>query len=443
MTMILERLHLNNFRGFESLCVPLDRYLNVFIGGNGSGKTAILDGIKLALAPIGARLPLERRSKIRLPILSDIRRTSEDRPAPFLRIDADALVDGSTHIAWGLTQFRDKSSTTRKEAPPGGRHLAQLHDYLDRIIDAYNENRPFTPPVFAFYGTTRAAGSRKPHLRESSRPRRPRRFAGLEGALESRVDFRDAVDWFDIFEQRELRDQRDRGHSKPLPALDAVRHAISLMIPGVSHPRIDGTTNRFVVDTRDPTGNLVTLHLDQLSDGYQVMLGVVMDFALRLALANPPEKPGDDVLASEAILCIDEVDLHLHPSWQQRVIPDLRRTFPNTQLILTTHSPQVATTVPSENLRILKGSQLFAAPAGTEGAEAQRLLEDAFLVAPRPHVPPAEDLKAYLRLIDERKWGTPEAVELRHRLDEWSQGQEPQLVEADLRIENMKWEAGL
>jgi len=38
---------------------------------------------------------------------------------------------------------------------------------------------------------------------------------------------------------------------------------------------------------------------------------------------------------------IDEVDLHLHPSWQQRVLADLLRTFSNTQFILTTHSPFV------------------------------------------------------------------------------------------------------
>jgi predicted ATP-binding protein involved in virulence len=214
------------------------------------------------------------------------------------------------------------------------------------------------------------------------------------------------------------------------------------MIPEVSNPRIDGTTGRFAVDTQDPNGTTIKLYLDQLSDGYLVMLAVVMDFALRLALANPPERPGDDVLASEAILSIDEVDLHLHPSWQQRVIPDLRRTFPNTQLILTTHSPQVTTTVPSSNLRILRGSQLYSAPPGTEGAEAQRLLEDAFQVNARPKLPRAQELDEYLRLVNDRKWDTVHARELRRKLDEWSQGQEPRLLEADLQIENMKWEAG-
>jgi predicted ATP-binding protein involved in virulence len=214
------------------------------------------------------------------------------------------------------------------------------------------------------------------------------------------------------------------------------------MIPGIRNPRIDGTSGRFLVDATDSNGTEVKLDLNQLSDGYQVMLGVIMDFALRLALANPPEKTNKDPLASEAILIIDEVDLHLHPAWQQRVIPDLRRTFPNTQLVLTTHSPQVATTVPSASLKILHQSQLHSAPAGTEGAEAQRLLEDVFGVKPRPDVPFARELDEYLRLVDARQSDSSRAKKLRAELDVWSQGTEPRLVEADLQIENQKWEAG-
>jgi predicted ATP-binding protein involved in virulence len=441
--MILKHVHFTDFRCFKSLCMQFDKYLNVFIGSNGAGKTSILDGIKLALAPICARLPRVRKGTTQSPVLADIRVTSENRTAPFVKIQADALVNGSESLSWHLTRNRHKLPTTEKKDLTSRGNLKGLYQYIEKIADAFFENRPFSIPMFAFYGTTRAAASRETRPRTWVRTKHLVRFASLEMALEPKVDFSNAVAWFDLFEQRELRDQRDRGHSEPLPTLDAVRRAISSMIPEVSNPRIDGATGRFVVDTKDPTGVPIKMRLDQLSDGYQVMLGVVMDFALRLALANPPEKPEDDVLASEAILCIDEVDLHLHPSWQQRVIPDLRRTFPNTQLILTTHSPQVATTVPSGNLRILKGSQLFAAPAGTEGAEAQRLLEDAFLVEARPHVPPAEELKEYLRLVDDRKWDTPRALELRRRLDEWSQGQEPRLLEADLQIENMRWEAGL
>jgi len=68
------------------------------------------------------------------------------------------------------------------------------------------------------------------------------------------------------------------------------------------------------------------------------MLALVMDFARRLAQANPHLKRP---LEAEAILLVDEIDLHLYPVWQQTVIPSFRRAFPNTQLILTTNSPQV------------------------------------------------------------------------------------------------------
>jgi hypothetical protein len=50
-------------------------------------------------------------------------------------------------------------------------------------------------------------------------------------------------------------------------------------------------------------------------------------------------------------------------------------------------------------------------------------------------------LDEYLRLVDARQGESPRALELRRTLDEWSQGHEPRLLEADLQIENMKWEA--
>jgi predicted ATP-binding protein involved in virulence len=378
--MILERIHLTNFRCFESLCVPLDRHLNVFIGGNGSGKTAILDGIALALGPILKRLPLEKRGKARTHLPSDIGLTGEDRVAPFLNLAAEGRINGSRPISWDRTRFRDESPATKNKAPAGRKDLKELHSYLHEIADAHYAKQPYKLPVFAHYGNRRVADVPRNRLIERRMPKRFRRFAGLEDALGAKIDFRRMLGWFEFLERQELREQRDGTISGTLPSLDAVRRAVTSMIPGVNNPRIDGKTGRFAVDTRDHTGTAIKLHFDQLSDGYRVILAVVMDFAVRLAVANPPEDPAEDVLASEAILCIDEVDLHLHPSWQQRVIPDLRRTFPNTQLVLTTHSPQVAATVPSANLRILKGSQLFPAPAGTEGSEARRVLEEALLV---------------------------------------------------------------
>lgn len=118
------------------------------------------------------------------------------------------------------------------------------------------------------------------------------------------------------------------------------------------------------------------------------------------------------------------------------------RTFPGAQLIVTSHSPQVLATAPMECIRIIKQGQVYAAPPGTDGAEVQRILEDVFQTPPRPATPMAAALDEYLRLVDNRCWDSPRALVLRKKLDDWSQGHEPRLLEADLQIENMRWEDG-
>ena len=88
-----------------------------------------------------------------------------------------------------------------------------------------------------------------------------------------------------------------------------------------------------------------------LPDRTERTLGLVIDLSSRMAMANPHL---DDPLAAEAVVMIDEVDLHLHPEWQRRVVGDLLVTFPNTQFIITTHSPFIVEALNNH----LKRSQL-------------------------------------------------------------------------------------
>ena len=81
-----------------------------------------------------------------------------------------------------------------------------------------------------------------------------------------------------------------------------------------------------------------TLEIGQLSDGEKCTIALIGDLARRLALANPEKK---NPLEGSGIALIDEVELHMHPKWQRKIIPMLSETFPNIQFIITTHSPQV------------------------------------------------------------------------------------------------------
>jgi predicted ATPase len=108
--------------------------------------------------------------------------------------------------------------------------------------------------------------------------------------------------------------------------------------------------------------NPVDLPLMCLSHGYQGMIAWISDLLGQATLdrgevVRPEEMTG--------IVLIDEIDLHLHPSWQRRIVPFLKRTFPKLQFVVTTHSPLVLTGFEEgEIVRLeLKGDEIVKIPA--------------------------------------------------------------------------------
>ena len=133
--------------------------------------------------------------------------------------------------------------------------------------------------------------------------------------------------------------------------------------------------------------------------------------------------------------------MHLHPEWQQYIVSDLLRAFPKIQWVVTTHSPQVLSTVPSHAIRILDNYQVVYAPSGVEGAESSRVLQRVLNVNPRPqNNPVSQKLDQYLNLVYQDKWASKEALTLRSELDKSFANEEPELTRADLHIENRTWE---
>jgi len=194
----------------------------------------------------------------------------------------------------------------------------------------------FDLPVIAYYGVSRAL--LEVPLRRRGFPRQYSRLEALSGALQADSRFKSAFMWFYNKENEEHRLQKERkSFDVTLPELNAVREAISRMMPDISEPHIALNPLRFAV--RRGTEELDIM---QLSDGYKTLLGLVIDLSVRMAQANPHR---DNLLDAEAVVLIDEIDLHLHPTWQQRVVEDLLRTFTNTQFVLTTHSPFIVESI--------------------------------------------------------------------------------------------------
>ena len=436
--MKLKSVEIDNYRAIEQLRLSLDPTLTVLHGSNTCGKTSVLSAIAVGLGVIPRCLP--GVSGIRLGKID--RRTG----SPGVKVSL-TTTDG---VAWECEWFLGR----RRQDDIGS-----LQEMMANIVHADGTGEPMALPIVVFYDTDRSIVDRvKRHRsyageRENLRPqessqeddpyterdRYSLRYSALDGALAARANFWQLFRWFRAKEDLELREQkRHRDFDFRQRDLSAVRDAISSMLDGVSEPRIDVQPLRFSVAVQLVDGRTDRLELDQLSDGQRAVLALAADLAWRMAQGNPHL---DEPLHSEAVVLIDEVELHLHPSWQQRILIDLRRTFPNTQFIVSTHSPQVLTTVEPEHIvelaredgRIVAGS----AAGWTYGAEAGDVLSVVMGVDERPANDFTEKLARYRRLINDDQGESEEALALRQELQRRSPD-DPALGRADLEIRRRK-----
>lgn len=118
----------------------------------------------------------------------------------------------------------------------------------------------------------------------------------------------------------------------------------------------------------------------RLSDGERSSLALVLDVTRRLALANPDCE--DPALEAEAVVLIDELDLHLHPKWQRQIVRNLTAAFPRCQFIATTHSPQIIGEVPHDRIQIIADGQVYS-PPHSYGVDSSRVLEEIMEADPR------------------------------------------------------------
>ncbi|MCC4850473.1 AAA family ATPase, partial [Vibrio lentus] len=178
----------------------------------------------------------------------------------------------------------------------------------------------------------------------------------------------------------------------------------------------------------------VKVNINQLSQGERVLISLVADIARRLSILNYVDNPCE----GKGIVLIDELELHLHPKWQQNIVENLRNTFPNIQFIITTHSPQILSTVRKDEISIINFTDdkcRIEHPLGeTYGIASNDALVELMMVDPRPPLTWVNNLKEYLNLIDLGKHCSSEGKKLRDSLEcELGEGHH-ELQKADRKI---------
>ncbi|MCB9230386.1 MAG: AAA family ATPase [Bacteroidia bacterium] len=115
--------------------------------------------------------------------------------------------------------------------------------------------------------------------------------------------------------------------------------AVQSLIPevtGIAHPWAGDPFPAFLMLKAGSDEEVEQVSYRDLASGAKNILGLLSDMLARLFES---QKEVDEISNFEGIVLVDEIDLHLHPKFQRRLVRDLTETFPNVQFIFTTHSP--------------------------------------------------------------------------------------------------------
>lgn len=427
--MDIKKLTLNHLGRFDSLEVDVaptaehPSNVTIFIGNNGAGKTSILKALATSLSWFIARLRNEKGSGNVINELAIL----DNAPAASitLQLSDHDQTDNNSELPfyeWTLTKARKGRKSDKSS------QLSQLNKLVDNYRQQLTDHDNASLPLIAYYPVERSV------LDIPLKIRNKHNFDQIDGydsALNQGVDFRRFFEWFREREDIENEEQSRRielfldndssildkmklllddyasnsnkrkqdniefvedGDVETISInvqhvlnkiesikrsefrhqdkqLNAVRTAITAFMPDLSNIRVQRKPRLHMAVDK----NGQALNVMQLSQGEKSLMALVGDIARRLAMMNPDL---DDPLQGDGIILIDEVDMHLHPSWQRNLVPRFTDTFPNCQIVLSTHSPLVISDQKNVLVYLLSNGEIGALPP-LYGADVNTVLLEA------------------------------------------------------------------
>lgn len=363
----LEHLFARNFRMFEQIEVDFSNSVTLFVGDNGSGKSSILEMVRIAIGTFVSKLSVNNSSSIST---SDVRYEAyrynnsavrSERQYP-TEIEAQAIYRGEA-IHW----HRSLNGEGRKTTWGGASDVLRLTDlWKNRVQDG---DASLVLPFFAFYGTNRLW---KPKYKSpKDKLKRMGRLAGYDGCLNAYINYESMSIWFKqqaLHEFQTLERSSEFRFVKEV-LVQALQQMTDYMDISITY---DGYQDDICISYIDKE-ELRYDKLSQMSDGFREVLVMLADIAYRMTLLNP-NLEGDVFRITPGILLIDEVDLHLHPKWQECIIDILTKTFPSLQVIATTHAPKVVASVGNESVRVLENGESKSVHIQTYGKDVGSVL---------------------------------------------------------------------
>lgn len=459
----IDSITLLNFRGFKRKLIKFNQDKNsnitVLIGNNGAGKTTILDAIAKNLSWLILRITSASASgKGDVIDYPEINNTTTD---DYASISAKLSLSKNNHYTSELFRPKKISEISRKN------QISELTTLADIYKMANTNNADFGLPTLAFYSVQRSYDVSKKDIsdiQEDIFDNPTSKSKAYGKSLNGKADFDLFFNWFkylsdksntdknsDILNKiRELETElnsdaitqlknisktnKDIGfdlekfisdkeinlkelknnysinkNNKSSEYIALINKTISKFMPGFSNLRIEYSPELDMkIDKLSSTTSVL-----QLSQGEKSLMALIADITRRLVLLNPNIK---NALHGNGIILIDELELHLHPSWQQKIIPSLKNTFPNIQFIITTHSPQILTTCTAKEIVILDSSgneSVDFSPYGQSTSSALSLMN----TNSTPQLSINDAINRYEQLVREGKIDSYEAQLALERLN--------------------------
>lgn len=347
--MPIKGFKIQNFRGFKNIdfTFPENRQTVVFIGDNGVGKSSLLDAIALNLSHFVDRLMWKNEYDF-------------ENILTFEDINVETAENCLVEIEWCVNLKENKNMSlkwntyfNRTFSSPHYKHK-ELKAFLLELGQKPLSTEPLALPALIHYRPERMVFIQENEKKETTKYS----FVQLktyENAFSRQLQsFQSFIDWFKTEEdiENELK-IKERNFDIKSPNLEAIRNALQTFLNQLPDTHFENLRYERQTQSANPATksglyidkNGVPLLLNQLSSGEKMLLLMVADIARRMAMARPNGKPLEII---NAVILIDEIDLHLHPRWQRQVIPALEKTFPTAQFIVTTHSEQVLSNIPND-----------------------------------------------------------------------------------------------
>jgi predicted ATP-binding protein involved in virulence len=363
--MKIESLHIKNFRNVAEATYNLNPHFTVVIGINGKGKSTILHALRVACGAYLLSIPDAKSRHIEA---DEIRCTSH---GTFLSPKTPVIIE-----AHGNFRGEPLQITWRRRIPEGKNHTTSSNEDVGIIRDLgkakfdkmRNGSDDLDLPVIAFFGTSRLHGAARNRI---SRIGRQIFKEGYYSWNEMRSSVYGYDAWLTTYSAL-LSEKKEYPESKK-----AFWDAMKTAAPFINKIDFVGTELWLKVEIEDYTSEYLPIRLH--SDGVQSFIEMVAELAYRCIVLNG-SKRANAIIDTQGVVLIDEIDQHLHPNWQRKVVGDLKAAFPNLQFVATTHSPFIVQSLKKEeliNLDTTEGLEKDPLYYGIEDvAEAENLVKN-------------------------------------------------------------------